>query len=86
MKNLLMVIIISICAFEPVVEKQMKKIDDKTLEVTTTTTTVEKVLHDKAELQTELDHIPDRIAKLQEQIDALNERAEEIRSMLDVLK
>lgn len=71
---------------EPVIDKVMKKIDDKTLEVTTTTTTVNKVLHDKAELQTELDHIPDRIATLQERIDDLNERAVELQDMLKVLE
>jgi len=71
---------------EPAVDKVYKKIDAQTLEVTTTTTTVRKVLHDKAELQTELDHIPDHIAEYQKQIDALNERAVEIQQMLDKLK
>ena len=71
---------------DPIIDKELKKIDDKTLEVTTTTTTVDKVLHDKAELQTRLAHIPERIAALQERIDDLNEEAAELQTMLDVLK
>ena len=71
---------------EPAVNKVYKKLDAQTLEVTTTMTTVNKVILDKAELQTELDHIPDHIAEYQKQIDALNERALEIQSMLDKLK
>ena len=71
---------------EPVVDVVLKKLDDQTLEVKTTTTSISTVLHDKAELQTELDHIPDRISTLQEQIASLNERAVEIENMLKVLE
>lgn len=71
---------------EPVVDVVLKKLDDQTLEVKTTTTTVQTVEHDKAELQTELDHIPDRIATLNEQIVSLNERAVELQTMIDALK
>jgi len=70
----------------PVVDVVLKKLDDQTLEVRTTTTTIQTVEHDKAELQTELDHIPGGIANLDEQITALDERAVELQAMIDVLK
>lgn len=69
----------------PVVDVVLKKLNEQTLEVKTTTTTVRTVEHDKAELQTELDHIPDRIATLNDQITTLNERAVELQVMLDAL-
>ncbi|KKK79034.1 hypothetical protein LCGC14_2837560 [marine sediment metagenome] len=71
---------------EPIVDKVVKKLDDNTLEIKTTTTTVNIVLHDKAELQTRLAHIPERIATHEAQIAALNAEALEIQQMLDVLK
>ena len=62
------------------------KIDDDTCEKTTikTSTTVEQL--DKAELQTELDHIPDRLTELQKQIDSVNERKTELTDTLAVFK
>jgi hypothetical protein len=62
------------------------KIDDNTVEITTTTTTVRVVERDKAELQTEKDHIPEHVAELQEQIAALNDRSTEIDKILEVFK
>ncbi len=64
-----------------------KKIDDNTVEITTTTEPVEtKARQDKAELQTELDHIPDRLAELQKQVDAVNERKDELVEILKVFQ
>jgi hypothetical protein len=62
-----------------------KKIDDKTVEITTTVppTVVER---DKAELQTELDHIPDRLAELQEQIDEIDTSQTRLTSILKVFE
>jgi len=91
MKKYIAVIIIGICSvvlaatqIEPVIEKTVKKLDEKTIEVTTTITTVNTntVKHDKAVLQTELDHIPDRKAIIQDRYDndmaATNEREAEL--------
>ena len=93
MKKLIVILILAsvvlaqpILSPEPVIDKEIKKIDDKTLELKTTTTTVNVQLHDKAELQTELDHIPDRRAALQEQMDALDEREAELMKMLEIFK
>ena len=62
-----------------------RKIDENTVEITTTTEPIEtKVKRDKAELQTELDHIPDRLSEAQEQIDAVNERKDELVEILKV--
>lgn len=65
-----------------------KKIDDNTIKVTETFNLQEPkvVEYDKAELQTELDHIPDRKAEIQEQHDAVCEREKELKDMLKVLK
>ena len=71
---------------EPVVDVEMKKLDPQTLEVKTTTTTVQTVEHDKQELVTELAHIPDFIAKHQAHINTLNGRAIELENMLKVLE
>lgn len=71
---------------EPVIDKVMKKLDKETLEVTTTTTVVRRVVHDRAVLQTELDHIPDRRAEVMKQLDAINEREAELIAMLKVLE
>ena len=71
---------------EPVVDKVVKKLNDNTLEIKTTTTTLNTVTHDKAVLQTELDHIPDRRAEIQLQMDALDEREAELITMLEVFK
>lgn len=65
------------------------KVDDQTVRVTTTITTTpaaSSVDFDRAVLQTELDHIPDRRAELQLQIDALDEREAELKAMLEVFK
>ena len=67
----------------------VEKVDERTGTITTTTTVtqaVRQVEFDRAVLQTEQDHIPDRIATLQEQIDVLNERSAEIDSILAVFK
>ncbi len=75
---------------EPVVDVVLKKLDSQTLEVKTTTTTVRTATHDKAVLQTELDHISDRRAKLQVQFEwdmnAVDEREAELIKMLDLFK
>ena len=93
MKKYMAVIIIAICSvvlaatqIEPVVETSVKKLNDKTLEVTTTTTTVEKVELDRAVLQTELDHIPDRRAEVQKQMDAIDAREVELKDLLAAFK
>lgn len=63
-----------------------KKIDDNTVEQTETFDLPEPVVteYDKAELQTELDHIPDRKAEAQEQFDAVREREKVLKEMLGV--
>ena len=66
--------------------RMVVKIDDQTCEITTTKTTIVVVRRDRAELQTEKDHIPDRIAELEEQIAKLNERAAEIDKILEVFE
>jgi len=71
------------------IREQMKtyeKIDDNTVEATETFDLPEPVVveYNKAELQTELDHIPDRKAEAQEQFDAIIEREEELKDMLKV--
>lgn len=72
---------------EPVVDVVLKKLDDQTLEVKTTTTTVQTVEHNKAVLQTELDHIfSTDIPRLNAEIVTLNERAVELQTMIDALK
>ena len=99
MKKLITVIIIAICSvvyaasqIEPTIEKSVKKLDEKTIEVTTTTTTVNvnTVKHDKAVLQTELDHMTDRKAAIQKQYDdgmaAANEREAELKELLAAFK
>lgn len=65
------------------------KVDDQTVRITTTITTTPAASSqdfDRAELQTELDHLPDRRAELQKQMDALDEREAELRAMLEVFK
>lgn len=62
------------------------KIDDQTVEITTTKNTVTVIERDKAELQTELDHIPDRKAEIQKQLDAVNERETELITILGVFE
>ena len=62
-----------------------KKIDDDTVEITSTTEpVVTKIERDKAELQTELDHIPDRKTESQGQFDAICERETELKNILKV--
>ena len=83
MKNL---ILIPICMMlilgSTTKEKSVKKIDDKTIEVTTVTTSTSVVEFDKAVLQTELDHIPDRRAELQKQMEDIDEREAELIELL----
>ena len=93
MKKLTAILVIAICSVgfaimtaEPTIVKTVKKINDKTIEVTTSTTTVDKVEYDKAVLQTELDHIPDRRAELQKQMDAVDEREAELIELLAAFK
>lgn len=73
-------------AIEPVIVKAVIKIDDQTVEITTTTTTETIFQYDRAELQTELDHIPDRLSELQKQIDEVNERKAELIEILKVFE
>lgn len=71
---------------EPVIVQTVVKINGQTCEITTTTTTETIIQHDRAELQTELDHIPDRLTELQEQIDRVNKRKAELIEILKVFK
>ena len=62
-------------------------VDEQTIKVTTTivaTPKVQEVKYDKAELQTELDHMVDRRAGLQKQIDECDAREAELIKMLEV--
>ena len=100
MKKLIAVIIIAICSaafaavqIKPVIERSVKKLDAKTIEVTTVTTTVNTSVQklDQAELQTELDHIyTDRKPQIQKQYDdamaAANEREAELKELLAEFK
>ena len=93
MKKYIAVIIIGICSvvlaatqIEPVIEKTVKKLNDKTIEVTTVTTSTNVAEFDKAVLQTELDHIPDRRAELQKQLDAIDAREVELKELLAAFK
>lgn len=64
-----------------------RKINDRVLIVTTTSEPViNEVERDRAEIQTELDHIPDRLAELQKQIDEVNGRKDKLTRMLGVFK
>ena len=69
---------------EPVIFQTVVKIDDQTVEITTTTTTETVIQYDRAELQTELDHIPDRKAEIQERLDMVNAREAELIEILKV--
>lgn len=92
MKQLIAIAIVSLVLFsvvnsqpaEPEITQTVVKIDDQTCEITTTTTTETVIQHDRAELQTELDHIPDRKAEIQKQLDAVNEREAELIEILKV--
>lgn len=70
----------------PTVVQTIVKINDQTCEITTTTTTETVIQYDRAELQTELDHIPDRKAEIQKQLDVVNEREAELIEILKVFK
>jgi len=64
-------------------------VDAQTVKVTTTivaTPKVREVKYDKAVLQTELDHMVDRIAEAQKQMDEALERKAELIKMLEVFK
>ena len=64
-------------------------VDAQTVKVTTTivaTPKVQEVKYDKAVLQTELDHLPDRRAEIQKQMDECNAREAELIKMLEVFK
>ncbi len=62
-----------------------KKIDDNTVEISTTTPEVTNAAnHNKAVLQTELDHVPDRKDEIQIQFDAVVEREAELIEILEV--
>jgi len=69
---------------EPMVSKDVRKIDSKTLEITKTT--VETIRHDKATLETELVKITADNEEHIRQIASNNERAAEINEMLKVFK
>ena len=66
-------------------EEIFEKIDEDTVRITTTLppTVVER---DKAELQTELDHAPDRLARIQEQLDEENASNERLINILAVFE
>jgi len=67
----------------------VEKVDDQTGTITSTTTTtqaVRQVEFDRAVLQTEKDHAPERIAALQAQIDVIEARVIEIDAILGVFK
>ena len=64
-------------------------VDEQTVKVTTTITTTpaaREIKYDKAVLQTELDHLPDRRAEIQKQMDECNAREAELIKMLEVFK
>ena len=64
-----------------------KKIDENTVEITTTIPEkVTKIERDRAELQTELDHLPDRLMELQKQMDSANKEKQRLINILDVFK
>lgn len=65
-----------------------RKIDNRTVEATEVFALPEPVVteYDKAELQTELGHIPDRFAEIQKQFDIVSERENELKDMLDVFE
>lgn len=89
MKKLIAITIISLVLFtvvysQPTIVQTVVKIDDQTCEITTTTTNETVVQYDKAVLQTELDHIPDRKADIQKQLDKVNEREAELIEILKI--
>jgi chromosome segregation ATPase len=62
-----------------------KKIDEETVEITTTSEpVVNKATEEKAILRTRLSHIPDDIAELQGQIDKLNTDKTRLENILKV--
>ena len=84
--GLVMLTVVHSQPIESTVVRAIVKIDDQTCVITTTTTTETMVLYNRAELQTELDHIPDRKAEIQEQLDAVNEREVELIEILEIFK
>ena len=92
MKKLVLFIAIVVAAglIEPVINKTVKKLDDKTIEVTTVTTSTVVAELDKAELQTKLDHIPSDRVKVQQRYDAemaaIDEREAELIEFLAAFK
>ncbi len=75
-------------AVEPEVIQTVTKVDDQTCEITTVTTITVIVRQDRAELQTELAHIPGRKAEIQQRYDKqlaeINEREAELIEILKV--
>lgn len=69
---------------QPIVVTNVTKIDKQTCKITTTTTTETVIQYDRAELQTELDHIPGRKAEIQEQLNVINAREAELIEILKV--
>lgn len=63
--------------------KRYKKIDDETLEVTTTPEPIIERIG-REELQTELDHIPDRKAENQKQLDSIDKREVVLKAILKI--
>jgi len=64
-------------------------VDEQTVKVTTTITTApaaREIEYDRAVLQTELDHMPDRIAAIQEQMDEALARKAELILILGVFE
>ncbi len=94
MKKLIAIIVVSLMLLTlvhsqptlPTIVQTIVKIDDQTCEITTTTTTETVNQYDRAELQTELDHIPDRKTEIQKQLDKVNARGVELIEILKVFK
>ncbi len=64
-------------------KKTYKKIDDETVEITTTPDAIIEEIGREL-LQTELDHIPDRRVKIQEQMNIVDARETELIAILKV--
>ena len=82
---IVMLVVFTVLA-EPIVVTNIVKIDDQTCEITTTTTTETVVQYDRAVIQTELDHIPDRKAENLKQLHDIEEREAELIEILKVFE
>lgn len=71
---------------EPTIVQTFVKINENTVEITTTTTIERVIQYDRAVIQTELDHIPDRRAEAQAQLDKVDAREAELINILKVFE